>query len=73
MSFAWLMGTFTMKSTLLGPDYSDRLYITAAAHAFFALGLAIYLLVKRRNGAGAAAGCLLFSSWMYVWFMNGIV
>jgi len=60
------------KISLLGPDYSTRLYATIYINMSFSLILGIYLGIKRRR-IGAAAGILLAWAWFLLGAINSVV
>jgi hypothetical protein len=61
-----------VKLTLLGADYSSRLYTTIAVNLIIAIILAITLGIKRRWIATAAALILAFA-WLLVGAVNSVV
>jgi hypothetical protein len=59
----------SLKLILLGVDYSDRLFTTIGVNIFIAIALGLYLGIKHRWLATAAAGILAFG-WLLVWAIN---
>jgi peptidoglycan/LPS O-acetylase OafA/YrhL len=62
----------SLKLILLGADYSDRLFTTIGVNIFIAIALGLYLGIKRRWLAAAAAGILAFG-WLLVGAINSAV
>ena len=58
----------SLKWTLLGSDYSHRLFTTIGVNILVAIALGIYLGIKRRWFAAIAAGILAFG-----WFLLGAI
>jgi len=57
---------------LLGPDYSDRLYLTIEIVAGLSLVNAIYAAIKRAWTVAAAA-LLMSIAWLYLGIVNSVV
>ena len=62
----------SLKLTFLGDDYSDRLYTTIGVNLFVAVGLGIYLGIKRR-WLGAFAALVLAYAWYAVASISSVV
>jgi preprotein translocase subunit SecF len=62
----------TAKWIVLGPDYSNRLFTTIGLNLLLAVGIGIYMVIKRRWDAGAAA-IVLALAWFIVWSINSVV
>jgi hypothetical protein len=62
----------SLKLTLLGSDYSHRLFTTIGVNLLIAIILGIYLWVKERWPAAIAAIILAFG-WFSVWLINSVV
>jgi hypothetical protein len=60
------------KWTLLGPDYSHRLYAEIETNLLVAVLLAVYLAIRHRWIA-ATAGLALTFTWLYVGVVNSVV
>jgi hypothetical protein len=61
-----------VKLTLLGSDYSDRLFTTIGVNILVAIIIGVYLGVKRR-WIGAIAALLLAFGWLVVGAVNSAV
>ena len=62
----------TLKLTLLGGDYSNRLYTTIGFNMLVAVTLGLYLGIKRRWIAAIAA-VVLALGWLLMWAINSVV
>jgi hypothetical protein len=62
----------SLKLFLLGTDYSNRLFITIEVNMVAALVLGVYLGIKRRWIAAAAA-VILALGWLHVGAINSAV
>jgi hypothetical protein len=61
-----------VKLALLGPDYSDRLFIAIGLNIVVALAFTAYTAAKGRRIA-AIAGMILTLGWFYMWAINSVV
>src|ERR1700730_1482729 len=60
-----------LKLTLLGSDYSHRLFTTIAFNLLVAIVLGLYLGVKHRWIASIASAILAFG-WFLMWVINSV-
>jgi hypothetical protein len=75
ISYGSLLAGLMYKSTLLGPDYSDRLFITLQANTAFTFALFV-LALFRRSPARTLLTCSVFSltlAWFLVLAINTTV
>jgi hypothetical protein len=75
ISYCYLLAGLMYKPTLLGPDYSDRLFITLEANTAFTLGLFV-LALFRRSPVRNLLTCSVFSltlAWFLVLAINTTV
>jgi hypothetical protein len=61
-----------VKVTLLGPDWSNRLYMTIGINMLVAVILSLYLGITRRWVAAFAA-IMLALDWLYLGAINSVV
>jgi len=61
-----------LKWSLLGPDYSHRLYVTIEVNTLFAVVAAVYFGVQKRWIAAVAA-LILALDWLYMGAVNSVV
>jgi hypothetical protein len=61
-----------LKWSLLGPDYSDRLYVTIGVNMLLAVVATVYFGVRKRWIAAIAA-LILALDWLYMGAVNSVV
>jgi hypothetical protein len=61
-----------LRSIVLGPDYSHRLYTTIEVNIVLVLVAAVYCAIKKR-WIGAVASAMLALSWLWVGAINSVV
>lgn len=61
-----------LKWSLLGPDYSNRLYITIGVNMLLAVVATVYFSVRKRWIAALAA-LILALDWLYMGAVNSVV
>jgi hypothetical protein len=64
-------GARSVKLLLLGPDYSNRLFIAVGLNILLSLGFTIYAAVK--GSFVAIAGMILTLGWVYTLLINSVV
>jgi hypothetical protein len=62
----------TVKLAVLGPDYSNRLFITIGLNLAAAVILGFISTIRRRPIAAIAAFVLTLG-WLYMWAVNSVV
>jgi hypothetical protein len=71
LSYGFLLAALAFKSTLLGPDYSDRLFLTVQAQS--ASGFILFLLALRKSPVRvllASSALTISLAWFLIWAIN---
>jgi hypothetical protein len=67
----------TVKLALLGPDYSNRLFISIGLNLATAIILGFISTIRRRSigrrSIAAIAAFVLALGWLYMWAVNSVV
>jgi hypothetical protein len=74
LSYGFLLAALAFKSTLLGPDYSDRLFLTVQAQS--ASGFILFLLALRKSPVRvllASSALTISLAWFLIWAINTTV
>jgi hypothetical protein len=67
LCYGYLLSALLFKTVILGPDYSDRLFLTAQFNTGFALVLFVLAILRRSPERGLlACTALTVSTWFCV-------
>jgi hypothetical protein len=75
LSHGYLLTAFLFKAVVLGPDYGDRLFLTAQLNTGFAFVLFVVAILRKYPGRGplACAALAVSVGWFYVLAINTAV
>jgi len=75
LCYGYLLAAFLFKAVVLGPDYSDRLFLTAQLNTGFAFVLFVVAILRKSPGRGqlACAALAVSIAWFYVLAINTAV
>jgi hypothetical protein len=60
---------------MLGPDYSERLFLTVQVHTAFDFGLFVLALLRKSSARKllACSSLVVSLAWLFVWAVNTAV
>jgi hypothetical protein len=75
LNYGYLMASLLLRSTFLGQDYSDRLFITIEINTVLAFGLFVFAVIVKSpvRPLLAFTTFVICLAWFLVWVVNAAV
>jgi len=74
-SYSYLIAALLARRMMLGPDYSERLFLTVQAHTAFDFGLFVFAILRKSSARKllACSSLVVSVAWLFVWAINTAV